>query len=59
MQGFGRRPEHALPQSLVPIAAPAVLAIGAGGENYTALFLLGGICAALGATAIQFVRAVR
>ncbi|MFG2669191.1 MFS transporter [Streptomyces sp. DT20] len=50
---------NALPQSLVPIVAPAVLAIGGGNENYTALFLLGGICAALGATAIQFVRAVR
>ncbi|MEU9951043.1 MFS transporter [Streptomyces sp. NPDC047939] len=50
---------NALPQSLVPVIAPAVLAIGAGGENYTALFLLGGICAALGATAIQCVRTVR
>lgn len=50
---------NALPQSLVPVIAPALLSIGGGDENYTALFLLGGICAALGATAIQFVRAVR
>lgn len=49
---------NSLPQSLVPIIAPALLAIGGGG-NYGALFLFGGIAAALGAVAVQFVRAVK
>ncbi|MER6344055.1 MFS transporter [Streptomyces sp. NPDC001595] len=49
---------NALPQSLVPIAAPAFLAIGGGG-NYGALFLFGAIAAVLGALAVQFVRSVK
>ncbi|MFE4820732.1 MFS transporter [Streptomyces sp. NPDC056704] len=49
---------NALPQSLVPIAAPALLAIGGGG-NYGALFLFGAIAAVLGALAVQFVRSVK
>lgn len=49
---------NALPQSLVPIIAPAILGIGAGG-NYGALFLFGGIACALGAFAVQFIRSVK
>lgn len=49
---------NALPQSLVPIAAPALLAIGGGG-NYGALFLFGAIAAVLGALAVRFVRSVK
>lgn len=49
---------NALPQSLVPIVAPALLAIGGGG-NYGALFLFGAIAAVLGALAVQFVRSVK
>ncbi|MEU4090606.1 MFS transporter [Streptomyces aureus] len=49
---------NALPQSLVPIIAPALLAIG-GGENYGALFLFGGIACVLGALAVQFIRSVK
>ncbi|MFF7600659.1 MFS transporter [Streptomyces mirabilis] len=49
---------NALPQSLVPIAAPALLATGGGG-NYGALFLFGAIAAVLGALAVQFIRSVK
>ncbi|MFJ3666362.1 MFS transporter [Streptomyces sp. NPDC090106] len=49
---------NALPQSLVPIVAPAFLAIGGGG-NYGALFLFGAIAAVLGALAVQFIRSVK
>ncbi|MER5709537.1 MFS transporter [Streptomyces sp. NPDC002122] len=49
---------NALPQSLVPIAAPAILAIGGGG-NYGALFLFGGVACVLGAIAVQFIRSVK
>ncbi|WLQ39021.1 MFS transporter [Streptomyces laculatispora] len=49
---------NALPQSLVPIIAPALLAIGSGG-NYGALFLFGGIACVLGAFAVQFIRTVK
>ncbi|MGW4986476.1 hypothetical protein ACWEQ3_02390 [Streptomyces mirabilis] len=49
---------NALPQSLVPIAAPALLATG-GGRNYGALFLFGAIAAVLGALAVRFIRSVR
>ncbi|MEU9735810.1 MFS transporter [Streptomyces sp. NPDC048002] len=49
---------NALPQSLVPIAAPALLAIGGGG-NYGALFLFGAVAAVLGALAVQFIRTVK
>ncbi|NNN35230.1 MFS transporter [Streptomyces sp. S3(2020)] len=50
---------NALPQSLVPIVAPAFLAIGGGGGNYSALFLFGAIAAVLGALAVQFIRSVK
>ncbi|MER6187588.1 hypothetical protein [Streptomyces sp. NPDC001652] len=50
---------NALPQSLVPIVAPAFLAIGTGGGNYSALFLFGAIAAVLGALAVQFIRSVK
>ncbi|MFI5802260.1 MFS transporter [Streptomyces sp. NPDC051561] len=50
----------AFPQSLVPMVAPFILAIGAGsadgGQNYGALFLFGGLCAAGGAIASRFIR---
>lgn len=49
---------NALPQSLVPIVAPALLALGGGG-NYGALFLFGGIACVLGAFAVQFIRSVK
>jgi MFS family permease len=49
---------NALPQSLVPMVAPAFLAIGGGG-NYGALFLFGAVTAVLGALAVQFVRSVK
>ncbi|WP_338693593.1 MFS transporter [Streptomyces sp. Q6] len=49
---------NALPQSLVPIVAPAFLALGAGG-NYGALFLFGGVACVLGAFAVQFIRSVK
>ncbi|WP_079178260.1 MFS transporter [Streptomyces mangrovisoli] len=50
---------NALPQSLVPILAPALLAIGGGDENYGALFLFGGVACVLGALAVQFIRSVK
>ncbi|WP_424211811.1 MFS transporter [Streptomyces sp. BI20] len=49
---------NALPQSLVPMIAPFILAIGGGG-NYGALFLFGGVCAAVGAALVQLIRSVR
>ncbi|MFF8608482.1 MFS transporter [Streptomyces sp. NPDC015346] len=49
---------NALPQSLVPIMAPALLATGGGG-NYGALFLFGGVACVLGAAAVQFIRSVK
>ncbi|GAA2483526.1 MFS transporter [Winogradskya humida] len=51
---------NALPQSLVPIIAAPILAIGAGsGSNYAALFLFGAIVAAAGSTLVHFIRGVR
>ncbi|MFJ4621680.1 MFS transporter [Streptomyces sp. NPDC088812] len=50
---------NSLPQSLVPIVAPAFLAIGGGGQNYGALFLFGGVASVLGALAVQFIRSVK
>ncbi|MFD5258289.1 MFS transporter [Streptomyces bobili] len=50
---------NALPQSLVPIGAPALLAIGGGNENYGALFLFGGVACVFGALAVQFIRSVK
>jgi MFS family permease len=49
---------NALPQSLVPIIAPSLLAVGGGG-NYGALFLFGAVAAVLGALAVQFIRSVK
>ncbi|GGM10923.1 MFS transporter [Streptomyces fumigatiscleroticus] len=49
---------NALPQSLVPIIAPSLLALGGGG-NYGALFLFGAVAAVLGALSVQFVRSVK
>jgi MFS family permease len=43
---------QALPQSLAPAIAPLFLAIG-GGNNYTALYLIAGIIALLGAFTVQ------
>ncbi|MFF4409548.1 MFS transporter [Streptomyces sp. NPDC001262] len=50
---------NALPQSLVPMIAPLLLAIGPGGGNYGALFLFGGIAAAAGAALVQLIRSVK
>nr|WP_269205266.1 MFS transporter [Motilibacter aurantiacus] len=50
---------NVLPQMLVPAVAPAVLALGNGGEAYRALFLLASAVGLLGALAILPVRAVR
>jgi MFS family permease len=47
----------ALPFSLAPAGAPAILAIGAG--NYGVLYAAAGICAIIGAVAILPVRGVR
>jgi MFS family permease len=47
-----------LPVSLAPAIAAAILATGGGG-NYSALFFTGGVCATVGAFAIQPVRRVR
>ncbi|MER7107161.1 MFS transporter [Streptomyces sp. NPDC000229] len=49
---------NAMPQSLVPVIAPVLLATGGGG-NYGALFLFGGIACVLGAAAVQFIRSVK
>ncbi|WP_431836088.1 MFS transporter [Cellulomonas sp. Y8] len=50
---------NVLPQTLVPVAAPVVLAIGGGGENYPALFVAGAIVGIIGAVVNQFIRSVR
>ena len=47
----------ALPFSLAPAGAPAILAIGGG--NYSVLYAFAGICAIVGAVAILPVRGVR
>ena len=47
----------ALPFSIAPAVAPAILALGGG--NYGVLYAVGGICAVLGAFAILPVRGVR
>ncbi len=47
----------ALPFSIAPAAAPAILAIGSG--SYTVLYAVAGACAILGALAILPVRGVR
>lgn len=52
---------NALPQSLAPAVAPALLAIGAthGANNYTSLFLIGALIIVLGAVSTMFIRGAR
>jgi hypothetical protein len=47
----------ALPYSVAPAIAPAILAVGNG--SYGALYAVAGVCAVLGAAAILPVRRVR
>jgi hypothetical protein len=47
----------ALPFSIAPAIASAILALGGG--NYGVLYAFGGVCAVLGAVAILPVRGVR
>ncbi|MCI2238747.1 MFS transporter [Paenibacillus sp. TRM 82003] len=47
-----------LPVTLVAAAAPALLAIG-DGQNYSALFIAGALCAIVGGLLIQFIRGAR
>ena len=47
----------ALPFSIAPAIAPAILAIGSG--SYGVLFAVAGVCAILGAVAILPVKGVR
>ena len=49
----------ALPFSLAPAIAPAILAIGRGGGSYSVLYMVAGLCAIIGAAAILPVRRVR
>ncbi|WP_433829224.1 MFS transporter [Actinoplanes sp. CA-015351] len=49
---------NALPQSLVPILAAPILAIG-GGSNYSALFLSGAVVAVVGSVLVRMVRGAR
>lgn len=51
----------AMPQSLAPAVAPAILAIGAvsGESNYSALFLASGIFSILGAIAVFMIKKAR
>ena len=52
---------NALPQSLIPIIAPLILAVGASGskDHYPSLFFFGAVCGVLGAAAVRQVRGVR
>ncbi|SKC79098.1 MFS transporter [Krasilnikoviella flava] len=50
---------NALPQSVAPALAPVFLAVGAGGNNYTALFAVSAVVVALGAVATLFIRGAR
>lgn len=50
---------HALPQALVPAAAPLFLSIGDGGENYTAFLTAGAVSGLVGAVLVLRVRGVR
>jgi hypothetical protein len=47
----------ALPFSIAPAIAPAILAIGSG--SYGALYTVAGVCAVVGAVAVLRVRGVR
>ena len=49
----------ALPFSIAPAIAPALLAIGHGGGSYGVLYMVAGVCAIIGAAAILPVRRVR
>ena len=49
----------ALPFSIAPAIAPAILAIGPGGGSYGVLYMVAGVCAIIGAAAILPVRRVR
>ena len=49
----------ALPFSIAPAIAPAILAIGRGGGSYGVLYMVAGLCAIIGAAAILPVRRVR
>ena len=49
----------ALPFSIAPAIAPAILAIGRGGSSYSVLYMVAGGCAIIGAFAILPVRRVR
>jgi hypothetical protein len=50
-----------IPQTIAPIMAPALLAIGAGarGGNYPAMYLCAAAFAFAGAVLIQLIRGVR
>ncbi|WP_328471391.1 MFS transporter [Actinoplanes sp. NBC_00393] len=50
---------NALPQSLVPILAAPILAIGGGDSNYGLLFLIGAIVAVAGSLLVRMVRGAR
>ncbi|GAA4976694.1 MFS transporter [Actinoplanes utahensis] len=50
---------NALPQSLVPILAAPILAIGGGDANYSALFLAGAVVAVAGSLLVRMVRGAR
>ncbi|GLY28132.1 MFS transporter [Kineosporia sp. NBRC 101731] len=50
---------NTLPSSLVPAVAPALLAIGSSGQNFTALFVAGTVAALLGAVAVVPIRGIR
>ena len=50
---------NSLPQSVAPAIAPIFLALGGGTSNYTALFIAGGVLAAIGAVLIAPIRAVK
>ncbi|XVV15116.1 MFS transporter [Actinoplanes sp. CA-131856] len=51
---------NALPQSLVPIVAAPILAIGTGDDsNYSLLFLLGAVVAVAGSLVVRMVRGAR
>ena len=49
----------ALPFSIAPAIASAILAIGRGGGSYSVLYMVAGLCAIIGAFAILPVRRVR
>ncbi|WP_084721913.1 MFS transporter [Rhodococcus marinonascens] len=50
---------NAAPQSLAPLVGAGLLAVGAGGQNYTLLYIVSGVIALLGAIAILPVKKVR